>query len=49
MHFLVRFLCHIWTNEMPFPRVMEKDEILFLFLNLDMVPWNSNLGGFGYI
>ena len=25
-----------------------KDEILFLFLSLNMVPWNSALGGFAY-
>ena len=25
------------------------DEILFLSLNLDKVPWNSNSGGFAYI
>ena len=25
------------------------DEILLLFLNLDLVPWNSTPGGFAYI
>ena len=29
-------------------RKQNNDEILFLFLNLNMVPWNSALAGFAY-